>query len=263
MSIRVLVLSFIVLVLTACGTAAPTAEPTAAPAAQATNAPAAPTTAAAAPTTAAPTTAAAEPTTAAPTTEAAANATAPAAAAGGKQVFAIIPSESTASYEVGEIFINRDNQYNLAIGVTQEISGEITLDRSAPKNSTVGPITIDISAFKSDSERRDSAIRDRWLESARFPLAVFTPTQIEGLPDTYTDGTEVTLQITGDLTIRDTTKPVVFEVKGTITGEEMKGAATTKFKMSDFGFEAPNILNVLKAEDDVTVKFDFVARPKA
>ncbi len=260
------------LVLTACGGGA------SAPAtpATATDAPAAPTTVQAAPTVAdaaptaadaAPTTASAAPTAAdaAPTTASAAPTTAATAASGGDTVltYAIVPEESQVSYAVGEVFINRNNQYNLAIGITQEISGSITLDRSAPRNSTVGPISIDISAFTSDSERRDNAIRGNWLESARFPIATFTPTQIEGLPETYTDGEELTLQITGDLLIRDVTKPVTFEVTGKIENETMSGTATTTIKMSDFGVEPPNILNVLRSEDDVKIEFKFVARPTA
>ena len=133
-------------------------------------------------------------------------------------------------------------------------------DPENPQNSMVGPITIDISAFKSDSDRRDKAIQDKWLESATYPIATFTPTEITGLPETYTDGEEITLQITGDLTVRETTTPVTFETTGQITGEEMTGTATTTIQMTDFGFEPPDIAGVLKAENDAKITFDFVAR---
>jgi polyisoprenoid-binding protein YceI len=184
-------------------------------------------------------------------------------AAGGVQTYAIVPEESQVSYEVGEVFINRNNQYNLAVGVTQEITGNIELDLDNPQNSTVGELTINISAFQSDSDRRDNAIRDQWLESATYPIATFVPTQIDGLPETYTEGEELTLTITGDLTVREVTQPVTFEVTGKIENEEMTGTATTNIKMTDFGFDPPDILNILKAEDDVKLIFKFVARPVA
>lgn len=238
------------LLLAACGSGvatAPQAEPPTAPA----ESPAA---------TTEPPTATAEPapvTAVAPTT---APPTATAEQAAEPATFAIVPEESRVSYEVGEVFINQGNRYVVAVGVTQVISGELTLDRAAPENSSVGPITIDISAFQSDSERRDNAIRDQWLESRRFPLATFVPTEISGLPATYSEGEQLRLMITGDLTIRETTQPTTFIVEVALAGDELRGTATSDIKMSDFGFEAPNILNVLRAEDDVRLTFDFVAR---
>jgi polyisoprenoid-binding protein YceI len=171
-----------------------------------------------------------------------------------------VPSESQVSYAVDEQFLRDGIRDFTAIGITQEVEGTITFDPANPQNSSVGPLTINISTFKSDDERRDNAIRDRWLESARFPLATFTPTSIAGLPESYTEGEQITLQITGDLTVRDVTKPVTFETTGVIAGNEMRGTATTTILMTDFGFDPPSILNVLRAENEAKITFDFVAR---
>lgn len=179
---------------------------------------------------------------------------------GTARTFVIVPSESQVAYAVDEQFLRDGIRDFTAIGVTQEVEGTVTFDLANPQNSSVGPLTINISTFKSDDERRDNAIRDRWLESARFPLATFTPTSIEGLPTSYTEGTEITLQITGDLTVRDVTNPVTFVTTGVISGNEMRGTATTNILMTDFGFDPPSILNVLRAENGVAITFDFVAR---
>ena len=255
-------------------TTAPAAAATTPPASEATTAPTmamdatgmaamgattAPTTGATAPAADA-TTAPATGATTAPATSATA-ATSSSTSSANAQVFKIAPDQSKVTYEVGEVFINQGNKYNLAVGTTQQVSGNITFDPSAPQNSKVGPITIDISTFKTDSDRRDNAIRDRWLESAKFPQAVFTPTKIDGLPTSYAPGQEITLQMTGDMKIRETTKPVTFQVTGKIENNTMTGKATSQIKMSDFGFEPPNILNILKAEDDVKLTLDFVAKP--
>jgi polyisoprenoid-binding protein YceI len=164
-------------------------------------------------------------------------------------------------YEVGETFFNQNNRYVVAVGVTQEISGAIELDAANPQNSSVGPIEINISAFQSDSPRRDNAIQTRWLESARFPLATFVPTQIEGLPTTYTDGDELTITMIGDLTVRETTRPTSFTVTGKVENGVMTGVATTQILMTDFGFDPPSILGVLGAENEVLITFRFTARP--
>ncbi|MCG8349023.1 MAG: YceI family protein [Chloroflexales bacterium] len=246
----------LVLFLAACGGTPPaTTDPTDEPTAAATDVP-----------TDEPTVAATDVPTDTATTDPAQATTTPNDAdpsASGAQTYAIVPEESQVSYEVGEVFIDRNNQYNLAVGVTQEITGNIELDLDNPQNSTVGELTINISAFQSDSTRRDDAIREQWLESTTYPIATFVPTQIDGLPETYTEGEELTLTITGDLTVREVTQPVTFEVTGKVENEEMTGAATTNIKMTDFGFDPPNILDTLKAEDDVKLIFDFVARPVA
>ncbi len=176
------------------------------------------------------------------------------------QTFTIVPEESKVSYAVGETFLNQNNKFITAIGVTQEIQGEVHVDKANPSNSTVGPLDIDISAFQSDEEKRDKAIRERWLESATYPIATFESTSVEGLPESYTDGEEVAFQITGDVTVRETTAPVTFDTTAQINGNEMAGTATGTVQMTDFGFEPPNIANILTAENAVELTFEFVAR---
>jgi polyisoprenoid-binding protein YceI len=187
---------------------------------------------------------------------------APAApAATGAKVYKIAGDQSEASYSVGEVFISQNNKFVTAIGITQKIEGLITLDVANPSKTTVGEITIDISALTSDSGRRDNAIRGRWLESEKFPMAKFKPTKIEGLPETYTAGQELTFKMTGDMIVRETTVPVTWDVKAKLDGDKLVGEASTAIKMSAFGFEAPNVANILKAEDDAKLAFKFVALP--
>jgi len=172
----------------------------------------------------------------------------------------IDPAASQASYRVGEVFIDQGNQFHVAVGTTHAIQGEIFLDRANPRRSRVGTITVDISQLKSDRSGRDRRIRSGWLESERFPLAVFTPTQIQGLPDTYRPGREIAVQIVGDLKIREVTRPTTFATKLRFDGETIAGDATTTIHMTDFGFDPPSILGVLKAQNDATLEFQFIAR---
>ena len=41
------------------------------------------------------------------------------------KVFQIVPGESKVRYEVGETFFSQNNRFNLAIGVTPQVSGEV------------------------------------------------------------------------------------------------------------------------------------------
>ena len=179
---------------------------------------------------------------------------------GGIEVFTIIPGESEVSYEVGEVFLNQDNAFNVAIGITPEVNGEVFVDRTNPQNSAIGPISVDISKFTSDSVKRDSAIRERFLESAIFPDAVFTPLEIQGLPATYQEGEQISFQVSGDLTVRDVTMPATFDVSFMGEGDSMIGEASTVILMSDFGFGPISIGGILNTEDEVALNFIFVAR---
>lgn len=178
------------------------------------------------------------------------------------QRFVIVPAESQVTYRVAETFINEGNRLNVAVGVTNAIRGEILINRTDPRQSRVGVIAVDISRFQSDSTRRDNAIRGRWLESSHFPTAEFTPTEIAGLPAAYEDGKELRLEITGRLKVRDATRLTKFQTTLTVSGTTLTGLATAKILMTDFGFQPPSILGILRAENEVNLEFRFVARPQ-
>jgi len=183
-----------------------------------------------------------------------------AAAPAGIQRFGIVAGESQVLYHVAETLFLEGNRFNVAVGTTTAVRGEITVDRANPRNSRIGTISIDISQFRSDSQRRDNFIRTRSLESARFPTAEFTPTTIQGLPTTYTDGQELTLQVAGNLKIRDVVRPTTFATTIKIAGTQLTGTATTSIKMTDFGFDPPSIAGILRTENEAKLEFRIVAR---
>ncbi len=185
---------------------------------------------------------------------------APSGTAGGMQRFGIIPGESQVSYRVSEVLPNQNNRPRVAVGTTPAVQGWILIDRVNPRNSRIGPITVDISQFKSDFALRDTFIRNQWLESVRYPIAEFTTRFIEGLPDAYTDGRDIALQIRGDLKIHDTTRPATFATTIKLEGNTLSGQATTQIRMTDFGFDPPSILGVLRAENDAQLELRLVAR---
>jgi polyisoprenoid-binding protein YceI len=193
-----------------------------------------------------------------PTTEAESSET---ALAEGQTCYQIIAAESEVKYEVGETFINQDNRFAVAVGVTTQVTGEILIDRTNPQNSSIGAITVDISKFTSDSSRRDNVIRNDWLESARFPLAVFTPTSIEGLPSEGVEGQSYDLVINGDLKVKESTRPVTFTATVSLSEDKLSGVAQTTILMSDFGVGPISIAGILNTEDEVRIIFNIVARP--
>ncbi len=184
---------------------------------------------------------------------------APAPATGSATVYRIDPAQSEARYEVGETFF-QGNRFNLAVGRTKGIAGEVLVDFAHPANSQIGTIVIDVSQLTSDEGRRDNFIRNNGLQSAQFPQVTFKPTKIEGLPASVKPGDQLTLKVTGDLTVKETTKSVTFDVTLKTADNQLTGTATTEILLSDFG-AGPIQLAILQTEDKAKLVFEFVALP--
>jgi polyisoprenoid-binding protein YceI len=188
-----------------------------------------------------------------------------AAPAGGLQRFVIVPGESQVSYRVNEVFINflnRTNSPNVAVGTTRAVNGWVLIDRSKPRNSRIGPVTVDISQFQSEYALRDTVIRNLFPHSSRYPIAEFATRSIEGLPDAYVEGRDVALQIRGDPKIRDTARPATFAVTVKLDGATVTVQGTTQIRMTDFGFDPPQFVGILRAENDVLLEMRLVARAR-
>jgi polyisoprenoid-binding protein YceI len=227
-------------------TAAPaaTTAPSATPAATETPVPTAQPTA-----TQAPPTATSAPATSAPATSA------PVAAAA---VFQIVPAESEARFKINEVL---RGEPKLVIGVTSGVTGQLTVDPANPAATQVGEITVDASSLATDENMRNRAIRSFILDTGRFPNVKFTPTELTGLPATAAVGQVLAFKIAGDLTIRDITKPVVWDVTVTPESEtRIKGLATVTIPLADFNLSIPDVPFVANVDDAVVLELDFVAQ---
>lgn len=182
-----------------------------------------------------------------------------AGASGSAVVFKIDPSQSKVTYTVNETLFNQNNRINTAIGVTNGVNGQINADLSNPAASTMGPITVDVSQFASDSRQRDNMIRRNFLSSSNYPTATFVCKQLVGMPAAYVEGQTYTFKATGDLTVKTTTQPVTFDITAKLQNNTLSGEATTQVLMSQFGIGPISLLGMLQTEDQVKITFDFVA----
>jgi polyisoprenoid-binding protein YceI len=193
--------------------------------------------------------------------------TAAAPASNDKLVFlSIVGSDSEACYLATETFLennmmNMKAGFNGAVGITKTIQGDIALDLDNIANSQIGDITINISEFKSDNDRRDGFIRQNFLQSNKYPFATLTNAVAIGLPTVaYKDGDTLTFQIQGDLKVHDTTRPTTFTATGAYTKGVLVVKAVTELKMSDFGITVPDIAHLLKVDDALKLEVNLVAR---
>ncbi len=172
-------------------------------------------------------------------------------------VYRIDSTLSEVRYAVDEIFVG--NPVSTAVGVTNVIAGDVLINTADPSKISVGTIVINIELFASDSGLRDARIRQDFLESTTYPEATFIPTEILVFPDTVVVGMPTTFQMRGDLTIKETTAEVMWDVTATLDGDVLSGQASTIVLMSTFDVGPINIAGFVETSDEVDLTFDFVA----
>jgi polyisoprenoid-binding protein YceI len=211
-----------------------------------------------------------------PSTSDQAKATSPQAAGSGVPVagvrtFVIVPARSKASYHASEEFfpaalarLGIDAGKALAVGTTQAIEGRFRLDPERPTAPLAeNTFTVRLNTLTSSQKKRDDyvrEIRDDGPSFDAYPLATFRATAIDGSSARNASGHELKLKLTGDLTIRDMTKPEVFDVKAQLTGDTLEGVATAHFLLSDFGIGPIDFPPLLAVADPIGIEVQFTAR---
>jgi polyisoprenoid-binding protein YceI len=180
-----------------------------------------------------------------------------AAPAVGALTFSIVPDESETRFVIGEVLNGQDNT---VVGTTNQISGEFTVDYADLSTASFGTITVDAGTLATDSDRRNTAIREFILQAGQYPSITFTPTSVEGLPGAAEIGTAYPVSISGDLTIKDVTHPVTFEGEVTpVSADRVEGSASATITRDDYSLGIPNVPFVASVEEQLNLEFDFVA----
>ncbi len=209
------------------------AEPTPAPVAEATEAPAAE-----------------APATEAPAAEAPETASEPI-------TFAIDPAQSEARFVIDEELLGNPKT---VVGVNSTVSGDVTVNPGEPGSVAIGPITIGANDFVTDSDRRNSAIQRFILQSSSYSTITFTPTAIDGVPASVAVGDTLSLQVTGDLTIREITRSETFAIEVQVVSEsELHISGETQVLRENYELTIPSVPSVANVTNEVQLQFDFVA----
>lgn len=124
--------------------------------------------------------------------------------------------------------------YSWLYGRFNEFGGEFSYDANDPAGNKVN-VDIRTASIDSNHAERDKHLRgDEFLDVRKHPQARFVSTKFE-------DRGDGTATLTGDLTLRGITRPVVIDVERIGEGDDPWGgyragfAGRTKFKLADFG----------------------------
>ncbi len=174
-------------------------------------------------------------------------------------VFCIDSERSVAEFNIDE---DLRGERVTVVGTTDQVAGDFLVDLVDTDNTQVGQILINARDLQTDASGRNRALRNFILESSNddFEFITFDPTSLDGLPEAVAVGQEFTFQVTGDLTIKDVTREVVFDV--TISPdsvEEISGTAETVVLWQDFDLTIPDVPFVANIADEVVLRFNFTA----
>jgi polyisoprenoid-binding protein YceI len=149
---------------------------------------------------------------------------------------------------------------NDAVGETSGVAGIIVVDGNGRVDSARSTLTVDLASLQSDEGRRDNFLRTRSLQSDTFPTARFEARQTHGLPWPLPTQGEHSFQIEGDMTVREVTRPLTWEVTARFEEESVLGRARTSFTFDEFQITQPSVSIVLSVDDEIRLELDFTGR---
>lgn len=140
-----------------------------------------------------------------------------------------------------------------------KFSGTIVVDRENPEKSSA-QATIDAASINTGNQKRDDHLRGSdFFDVAKYPTITFKST---GWKKTGED----TFEVSGDLTIKDVTKPVTLNVTslgfgpGAQPGSQLSGwEATTKIDKKEFNVKDPTMLDPALG-DEVAIMINIEAK---
>jgi polyisoprenoid-binding protein YceI len=126
-------------------------------------------------------------------------------------------------------FVARHAMVTKVRGAFNEFEGTAHLDGDDPAKSSA-TLSIDVVSVDTRQPQRDDHLRTNdFFDAAKYPKITFVSTAVEKLD-------EETFRMTGDLTIKDVTKPVSIDFA-------YNGSATDPYGNQRVGFDGSTVIN--------------------
>lgn len=160
-------------------------------------------------------------------------------------------SDGSTSYVVQKGWVSKPSEE--VVGTTTDVSGAGWLD---PETGALYlSAKADLSTLKSSSSDRDRDVQKR-LDDSTAMLVLDLDTS------TITLGEPFELETPVMLTVNGVQAEVPFAISGTITEEGFTATGTADAKISDFGLEAPSVLDLYVVDDNFQLTFDVTGTAK-
>jgi polyisoprenoid-binding protein YceI len=139
------------------------------------------------------------------------------------------------------------------------MTGSVAVERSGSGLLVqTASFEADLTSLKSDEQRRDTRIRTMGLETDRFPKATFALASPAQVPQDLGAGKQVTVPVTGDLTLHGVTKRITIPLAVAARGTSFEVVGSYSFPMSDFAITPPSVQPFVSVEPNATLEFRMV-----
>jgi polyisoprenoid-binding protein YceI len=176
-----------------------------------------------------------------------------------------VPAELTGDFVIDPThssigFTARHAMVTKVRGTFEQFEGKATLDAANPSASTA-EITIQVDSINTRQAQRDEHLRtNEFFDAPTFPQITFRSTGVEIVSAEQ-------FRLTGDLTVKGTTKPVTVEFEYVGTAKDVYDNVRAGFEgkavinRSDFGvtWNAPLETGGVLVSDKITLEFDISA----
>jgi polyisoprenoid-binding protein YceI len=136
---------------------------------------------------------------------------------------------------------------NEATGKSTSVTGSMTVNGTTVSDIEV---TANLAALKSDKEFRDNALKNRGLETDKFPTAKFVADGPVTLPSAPTKGKTVDVDVPGQLTLHGVTKSVTAPIEARWDGRTVQVVVKSlNVNLTDYGMTPPTGGPIAEVDD--------------
>jgi polyisoprenoid-binding protein YceI len=135
---------------------------------------------------------------------------APAPSADGIDGSWTVTSGSIAQYRAKEVVFGQDAE---ATGSTEEVAGTLT---AAGSTVSAVEVEVDMTSIESDQSNRDRQFHGRIMDTSTYPTATFVLDEAIELGSLPADGEQITVEATGELTLRGVTQAVAITLEAAL-----------------------------------------------
>ena len=138
-----------------------------------------------------------------------------------------------------------------AVGRTTSVTGSMTLNGAVVNDVQ---ITADLTHLVSDDSHRDDQLRRQALQTDNFPTAMFKTIQPIDLGTLPADGTSVSVNATGALSLHGVIRTVTIALQAVRQGGLIAVTGSLPIVFSDYSMQKPNSFSVLSVDDHGTME---------
>lgn len=147
------------------------------------------------------------------------------------------------------------------VGRTSTLAGTLTLSAEGERvRLDAAEVRADLRELRSDARGRDQALRERILETDRFPEATFTlqePVEV----GTLTAGQPFATRAAGTLTVRERSTPVVADLQARWDGARLRIVGSVDISLGAYAVEVSQVAGVDTIRDGAVIELDLQATP--